>query len=103
MPIAETDISKEWKIMAKKESGSVLDANLVFVELTKRTDTRDSKALACIHGGIDKVTVERKGNTTIIKIVSPDSEPYLGPGGWKRPARKELYRRPAAATIDGPH
>jgi hypothetical protein len=54
---------------------------------------KDTWPLAAIRGGVDKMTVERKGNTTIIKIVSPDGSSVLDPGGWERPKREWRSRR----------
>jgi hypothetical protein len=54
---------------------------------------KDTWPLASIKGGVDKMTVEIKGNTTIIKIVSPDASSGLDPGGWERPKREWRSRR----------
>ncbi len=60
---------------------------------------KDHWPLASIRGGVDKMTVQRKGNTTIIKIVSPEGGSYLDPDGWERPKRQWRTRRvsPSAA------
>ena len=52
--------------------------------------------LASFLGGVDKITVDRRGNTTIIKIVSPDGGIYLD-DSWERPKREWRSRRASQA------
>jgi hypothetical protein len=54
----------------------------------------DRWPLASVIGGIDKLTIDRRGNTTIIKIVSPQGGPIMD--NWERPKRQWRSRR------DGP-
>lgn len=61
---------------------------------------KDTWTLASIRGPVDKMTVERKGNTTIIKIVSPDGDSALDPGGWERPKREWRSRSPQPAKAE---
>jgi hypothetical protein len=83
----------------------VEDAPSATVEVrTRDFQTRGPKdhwPLAILGGGIDKMTVERKGNTTIIKIVSPEGGSVLDPGGLERPKREWRSRptKPKAASI----
>ena len=55
----------------------------------------DHWPLAVVWGGIDKMTVEQKGNMTIIKIVSPEGGKGLFES-WER--SKDRFVKPASAT-----
>ena len=56
--------------------------------------------LASFMGGVDKISVDRRGDTTIIKIVSPAGGIYLDVP-WKRPKREFRSRR-ASENKPGP-
>jgi hypothetical protein len=84
----------------KEGEPDLLDDEAAVVLVRRNADLRRAKdrwSLAGVSGGIDKMTVERKGNTTIIKIVSPEGGSYLDPGGWERPTRERRRRRTPAA------
>ena len=49
------------------------------------------KILANIEGGIEKCSVVRRGNKTIIEIVSPKAMIYTK--GWEKPKREPVPRR----------
>ena len=81
--------------MAKKKElvVPVEDAPVALVELITHDPLhprakKDTWPIASVKGGVDKMTVERKGNTMIIKIVSPEGGSTLDPGGWERPKRE---------------
>jgi len=83
--------------VTKKKPTPVEDAPAAQIELVTHDNSprtpKDRWPIAIVKGGIDKMTVERKGNTTIIKIVSPEGGDYLDPGGWERPRREWRSRR----------
>ena len=64
---------------------------------------KDRWTLASVRGGVDKITVERKGNTTIIKVVSPEGLSFLDTpnlrGGWQRPKREWRSRHPSQPKV----
>jgi hypothetical protein len=73
----------------KKRRSAPFDANCheINVELRDKRNHPGSPEywpLAVVEGGIDRITVEREGNTTIIKIVSPEGHEYADPV-WERP------------------
>jgi len=85
-----------------KEPLEAENAAEATIELVARNRGQNDRwPLASVKGGVDKMTVERKGNTTIIKIVSPEGGSYLDPDGWQRPKREWRSRRSPKA-IDGP-
>ena len=81
----------------RKKNGEAevsLDTPSINVELrnkSARPGSYDRWPLASIEGGIDKISVDRRGNTTIIKIVSPEGSIYAD--NWKRPKREWRTRR----------
>lgn len=83
--------------MGKQEVGSnteVINIELKAVNVTTerlRPIPADRQPLVTIRGGFDSYSVKRRGNKTIIEIVSPDAE--IWSEGWERPKRGPHSRK----------
>jgi hypothetical protein len=86
------------KEMTEVENAAAADIYLVESSPENRgPGGGDYWPLASVKGGVDRITVERRGNTTIIKIVSPGGGSYLDPDGWDRPKREWRSRSASQA------
>ena len=74
----------------------VENAPKAMIYLVEHSDTIDPFRpgvdrwpLACVEGGVDKMTADWNSNThtLTVKIISPDGGTFLDEGGWARPKR----------------